>query len=80
MLSNDSIIKCRRLRWTGHVVRMEERRSAFKILIGTPTGTRLLGKPMRTWEGNIRMDLKEIGIDTGNWVHSLSIGIIGRPL
>jgi hypothetical protein len=29
-----------------------------------------LGKPKRRCEGNIRMDLKEIGIDTRNWVDS----------
>ena len=32
------VIKSRRLRWVGHVVRMEEGMSAFKILTGTPTG------------------------------------------
>ena len=34
------VIKFRRLRWAGHVARMEEGRSAFKILTGTPTGKR----------------------------------------
>jgi len=34
------VIKSRRLRWAGHVARMEEGRSAFKILTGTPTGKR----------------------------------------
>jgi hypothetical protein len=33
-----SVIKSRRLRWAGHVARMEEGRSALKILIGKPTG------------------------------------------
>jgi hypothetical protein len=46
----------------------EEARSAIKILIGTPAGNRLLGSPRRIWEDNIRMDLKEIGNHTGNWV------------
>ena len=32
------MIKSRRLRWEGHVIRMEEGRSAFKILTGKPTG------------------------------------------
>ena len=32
------MIKSRRLRWAGHVARMEEGRSAFKILAGKPTG------------------------------------------
>ena len=51
------VIKSRRLRWAGHVVRMEEGRSAFKILIGNPTGKRPIGRPRRRWEDNIRMDV-----------------------
>ena len=53
-----------------HVARMEEGRSAFKILTGNPTRKRPLGRPRRRWEDNIRMDLKDIGIDAGNWVDS----------
>ena len=45
---------------------MEEGKSAFKFLTGKPTGKRLLEKPRRRWEDNIRMDLKEIGINTMN--------------
>jgi hypothetical protein len=56
--------------WAGHVVRMEEGRSAFKILIGNPTGKRPIGRPRRRWEDNIRMDLKEVGIIMKNWVDS----------
>ena len=56
------------------------RRYAFKILTGTITGKRPLGKPRRRWEDNIRMDLREMDINTGNWVDSLRIGIIGEPL
>ena len=37
---------------------------------GTPTGKRPLGRPRSRWEDNIRMDLKEVGIDTRNWVDS----------
>ena len=49
---------------------MEEGRSAFKILTGKPTGKIPLGRPRRRWEGNIRMNLKEIGINTRNLVDS----------
>ena len=49
---------------------MEEGRNAFNILTGKPTGKRPLGRPRRRWEGNIRMDLEERGINVGNWVHS----------
>ena len=48
--------------WAGNVARMEEGRSAFKILTCTSAGKRPLGRPRRKWEGSIRMDLKEIGI------------------
>ena len=52
------LIKSRRLRWAGLIARMEEGRSAFKILTGKPTGNRPLRKPRRRWDGNIRIDLK----------------------
>ena len=55
------MIISRRLRWAGHVARMEEGRSAFEIVIGKPTGKRPLGRPRCRWEDNIRMDLEEIG-------------------
>ena len=45
-------------------------RNAFKILTGTPAGKRPLGSPRRRWEDNIRIDLKEIGINKRNWVDS----------
>ena len=35
-------------------------RDAFKIFTGTPRGKRCLGRSRRRWEGNVRMDLKEI--------------------
>ena len=41
------VIKSRKLRWARHVARMEEGRSAFKILTGKPTGKRPLGRPRR---------------------------------
>ena len=49
---------------------MEEGRSAFNILTGTPATKMPLGRPRRRWEDNIKMDLKEIGINTKNWVDS----------
>ena len=44
--------------------------SAFKILTGTPTGKKPLGRPRRRWEDNIRMNLNEMDINTRNWVDS----------
>ena len=68
------------MRWAEHVARMEEGRSTLKILTGTPTGKRPLGRPTRRWEDNIRMDLKEIGINTRNWFIRPRIVFIGEPL
>ena len=41
------------------------------MLTGTPTEKRRLERPRRRWEDNITMDLKEIAINTRNWVHSV---------
>ena len=39
-------------------------------MLSKSTGKRSLGRPGRRWEGNIRMDPKELGIDTRNRVDS----------
>ena len=62
------MIKSNRLRQAGHVARMKESRSTFKILTGQPTGKRPLGRPRHRWEDNIQMDPKEIGLSSRNWV------------
>ena len=66
------VIKSRRLRWADHVAIMKEG-SAFKILRGKPTGKRPLGKPRHRWKDTIRMytRIKEIDINTRNWVDSV---------
>ena len=64
------VIKSRRLKWTGHLARIEKGRSAFKILKGTSTGKKSLGRPRRRWEDNISIHLKETGIYTSIWVNS----------
>ena len=47
------VIKSRRLRLAVHVARMEEGRSAFKILTGKPTGNRPLGRLRRRWDSGV---------------------------
>ena len=77
-LSN--IARAIKSRWASHVARTKEGRSDLITLTGKPTGKRPLGRPGRRWEDNIRMDLKEISINTGNWLIRFRIGIIGEPL
>jgi hypothetical protein len=55
------VMKSRRMRWAGHVPRMGEMRNAYRILVGNPERKRPLKRPMRRWEDNIRMHLREIG-------------------
>jgi hypothetical protein len=57
------MIKSRRMRWAGHVVRMGEKRNAYRILVGKPEGKRPLGRHRRRWVYNIKMNLREIGWD-----------------
>jgi hypothetical protein len=62
------VIKSRRMRWTGHVAHMGEGRIIYRVLVGRPEGKRLLGRPRSRWEDNIKMYLREIGIDGANWI------------
>jgi hypothetical protein len=48
--------------------RMGEERGVDLVLIGRPEGKRPLGRPRRRWEDNIKLDLREIGIDGANWI------------
>jgi hypothetical protein len=59
------VVKSRR-RWAGHVIRMEKGRGVYRILVGRPERKRPLGKPRRKWEDNIKMDLRETGIEGAN--------------
>jgi hypothetical protein len=47
---------------------MGEGRGVYRVLVGRPEDKRPLGRPRRRWEDNIRMDLKEIGIERANWI------------
>ena len=40
---------------------MRERNDAYKVLVGKPEGKRPLGRPRRSWEDNIKMELQEVG-------------------
>ena len=72
MYSSTNIIrslKSRRLRWAGHVVHMEQTRNAYRVSVGKPEGKRPLGRPICRREDNIKMDSREMGCDTGDWIN-----------
>ena len=63
MYSSPNIIrnhKSRRLRWAGHVARMELSKNTYRVLVGRPEGKRHREAKTR-WKDNIKMDLKEVG-------------------
>jgi hypothetical protein len=62
------VIKSRRMRWVGHVVRMVERRDIYRVLVGKPEGERPLGRPRHRWEDNIKMDLQEVEFWGMDWI------------
>jgi hypothetical protein len=47
---------------------MGEGRGVYRVLVGRPEGKRPRERPRRRWEDNIKMDLREIGIDGANWI------------
>jgi hypothetical protein len=55
------VIKSSRMRWVGHVARIGEIRTAYRILVGKPEGRRSLGRPRRRWKDNFKVDLQEVG-------------------
>jgi hypothetical protein len=60
-------IKSRRMRWTGHVARMGERKDIYSVLVGKPEGKRLLWRPRRKWliilKGRQRNRMLRRGLD-----------------
>jgi hypothetical protein len=53
---------------------MGEGRGVYRVLVGRSEGKRPLGRPRRRWEDNIKMDLREMGIDRANWIQLARIG------
>jgi hypothetical protein len=63
-----TMMKSRRMRWTGYVARMGAKWNAYRILVGKPGGKRPLGRQRRMCVHNIKIDLREIGWDGMDWI------------
>ena len=50
------------------MARMGERRGVCRALVGKPFRERPLGRPRRRWEGNLKIDLQEVGCGGVDWV------------
>ena len=73
------VVKSRRMRWAGYVVRMGKGRGVHRFLVGKPEGKRPLGRPRRRWGIILRCIFwKWEGVETGwSW---LRIGTGGGHL
>jgi hypothetical protein len=47
---------------------MGEERGVYRVLVGRPESKRPLGRPRHRWEDDIKLDLREIGINGANWI------------
>ena len=56
-------IKISRLRWLGHVQRMDEDRIPRKLLNTHPDGKRRAGRPRGRWKDAVELDLRNIGVN-----------------
>jgi hypothetical protein len=72
------VIKSGRVTWAGHVACMGEMKNAYKILVGTSDGKRLLGRPRRRWQKSL--DLRDIGWGVWTGFIWLRIETSGRLL
>jgi hypothetical protein len=62
------MVKSKMMRWAVHVTRMGENRNAYKILVRKPEGKRSLGRPIRRWVNNIKVDLRQTGWEDMDWI------------
>jgi len=58
-------IKAQRIKWLGHIQRMDQTRPARKLLDWKPMGTRSIGKPRQRWQEDVMEDLKKLEVK--NW-------------
>jgi hypothetical protein len=47
---------------------MAEKRNTCRIFVGMPEGKKLIGRPRRRWENNIKTDCKEIEWYGVDWI------------
>jgi len=53
------------------VARMGEKINAYRDLVRWPEGRRPLGRPSCRWDDDIKMDLKAVACDGGEWIHMI---------
>lgn len=58
-------VKTQRLRWAGHLARMENERAPAVLFRNIPQGQRARGRPKARWVDGVQEDLRTLGVS--NW-------------
>jgi len=58
-------VKITRLRWAGHIIRMQDNLPCKKITLDKPEGRRRAGRPNLRWTGRVTKDVEKLGVR--NW-------------
>ena len=74
-----SFIKLSRLRWIGHVNRMDKERKVYNIFYNQPQGTRVRGRPKNRWMDCVLSDIENTKLGTGRSSEGIE-GYGGGPL
>ena len=61
-------IKAQRIKWLGHIQRMDQARPTRKLQEWKPMGTRPVGKPRQRWQEDVMEDLKNLKVK--NWTEA----------
>ena len=60
------LIKAQRIKWLGHIQRMDQARPTRKLLDWKPMGTRPVERPRQRWQEDVMEDLDELKIKKRN--------------
>jgi len=63
------VVKSKRMRSAGYMIRNGEKRNAHRVLVGKVEGRRPIGIPRHRWENNIKVNIKGRAWDDVNWIN-----------
>jgi hypothetical protein len=72
------IIKVKRIKWLGHIQRMDQARLSRKLLDWKPMGTRPIRRPRQRWQKDVMENLKKLKVK--NWKETAKDRRIWREL
>jgi len=72
------LVKAQRIKWLGHIQRMDQARPTKKLLDWKPMGIRPVGRPRQRWQEDVMEDLKRLKVK--NWKEIAKDRRTGRDL